>query len=123
VAMAASETDCPTLSAAEDGFTDTAATGITVTVIADVAVFPSDVPDIVADPAVTAVTFPLPSTVATDGALVAQVTTRPVSALPFASYATATSVTLPPITSVADDGNTATDDTGTGDTVTTTCAD
>ena len=85
VATAASEADCPTFNAAEDGATDTAATGITVTVIADDAVFPSDVPDMVADPALTAVTFPVPSTVATDGALLAHVTALPVSALPLAS--------------------------------------
>jgi hypothetical protein len=94
-----------------------------VMVMVDDAVLPSHVAETVAVPAVTPVTLPLPSTVATDGALLAHVTARPVSVFPLASDATAASVTLPPITSVTADGSTASDATGTGDTVTTTAAD
>jgi hypothetical protein len=46
---------------------------------------------IVAEPAATAVTSPLPFTVATAGALLAHVTTRPVSGFPLASCGVAVS--------------------------------
>jgi hypothetical protein len=52
---------------------------------------------IVALPTVTAVTNPLPLTVATAAALVAQVTVRPVSALPAESRGVAVSCTVCPM--------------------------
>ena len=67
-------------------------TAASVTVIADVPVFVSLVAVIVTGPpAVTAVTRPLPSTVATAALLVLHVTARPVSTLPAASLVTAES--------------------------------
>jgi len=88
VATALSGLDTPTSSANDPGIIATAATGITVTVIVDDAVFPSTVPLIAAVPAATAVTLPEASTVATCDAEVAQTTDLPLSALAFASYAT-----------------------------------
>jgi hypothetical protein len=69
----------------------TVVTGASVTVIDDVPVLVSLVAVIVALPAPVAVTRPFPSTVATAWLLEIQVTTRPVSALPFASFVTALS--------------------------------
>jgi hypothetical protein len=112
VATAVNALDAPTSSAADPGMTATAATGMTVTVIAEDAVFPSTVPLTVAVPAAIAVTLPDASTVATWDAELAQTIDRPVSGLAFASYATVCNVTEPPITSVAADGSTATDATG-----------
>jgi hypothetical protein len=60
----------------EEGVTVTVITG-TVTVIADVPVWPSLVAVIVVVPPLTAVTNPLPSTVATDGTLDVHETARP----------------------------------------------
>jgi hypothetical protein len=62
-----------------------------------VPLFPSLVAVIVALPTATAVTNPLPLTVATAEALVAQVTTRPVSAFPAESRGVATSCTVWPM--------------------------
>lgn len=76
----------PTVSDPLVGATATDATGMAgggVTVIAEFAVFPSLVAVIVAVPCATDVTTPFASTVATDGALEAHVTGRPISALPF----------------------------------------
>src|SRR5262245_7474339 len=67
----------PTTRLAVAGATVTVATGTAVTVIAEVADFPSLVAVIVADPAATALTRPLAETVATPGALLDHVTTRP----------------------------------------------
>jgi hypothetical protein len=64
------------------------------TVMVAVALFPSLVAVMVALPAATAVTTPLPSTVAKALALDPQVTPRPVSVLPNASFAVATKVTV-----------------------------
>src|SRR5688572_12750280 len=64
------------------GLTDTEATGTFVTVIAEVPFLPSLVAVIIADPAATAVTTPLPLTVATVELLVDHVMTRPVRVLP-----------------------------------------
>jgi len=57
--------------------------------MADVPLCPSLVAVIVAAPAATPVTKPLAETVATAALLVAQVTTRPLRAVPFASFAVA----------------------------------
>jgi len=65
VAIALSGSGCPTVSAAELGEIEIAAIGITVTVIADDAVFPSLVAVIVAVPAATPITLPVASTLAT----------------------------------------------------------
>ena len=63
----------------------------TVTVIADVPVWPSLVAVIVVLPPLMAVTNPLPSTVATDGALDVQESARPVRTLLLASLNVAAS--------------------------------
>ncbi len=55
---------------------------------------PSLVAVIVAEPAPTAVTRPLPLTVATDVLLLDHAIARPVSGLPFASLAVAVSCTV-----------------------------
>src|SRR6185437_7396270 len=118
VATASSALDAPTSSVAEPGVTATAATGMTVTVIADDALLPSTVPLTVAEPAETAVTLPDASTVATCDAELAHTMARPLSGLELASYATVCRVTVPPVTRVAAEGRTATDATGTCTTVT-----
>src|SRR5258706_5343386 len=56
------------------------------TVTADVPTMPSLVALIVAVPAASPATNPLPFTAAMEGALLAQVTVRPLSALPLASF-------------------------------------
>src|SRR6266536_4163024 len=99
------------------GATVTDATGTTVTVIADVPFLPSLVAVIVADPAPTAVTSPLADTVATAGALLAQVTARPARGLPLASFGVAVIWTVCPSSIVAEAGLTDTDATGTNVTV------
>ena len=78
---------------------------------------PSLVAVMVAAPAVTPVTRPLVSTVATAVASLAQVTTRPVSGLPFASFAVAVSCPVCPAVRLAEAGLTATEATGTTVTV------
>ena len=89
--VAVSCTVWPTPTLAEAGLTVTAATGTLVTVIAAVPLCPSLVAVIVAEPAPTPVTRPLPFTVATDGLLLVHVTTRPDNVLPLASFAMALS--------------------------------
>src|SRR5438445_9945236 len=84
-----------------------------VTVTADVPLLPSDVAVMVAEPAATPVTSPLPFTVATAVLLLAQVTTRPDNGLPFASFGVAVSCTVPPCCTLAVGGVTATEATGT----------
>jgi hypothetical protein len=69
----------PSTKLAEAGVTVTVLTGAIVTVIDDVPVFVSLVALIVVLPAATAVTRPLPFTVAAAGLLEVHVTTRPVS--------------------------------------------
>ena len=106
----------PATTLAEAGLTVTLATGTAVTVMAEVAVFPSLVAVIVALPIDTAVTSPFAFTVA--AALSdAQVTRRLVSVAPAASLVTATSCSVLATTTLAEDGLTATEATGTGDTV------
>src|SRR6266567_2979715 len=84
-----------------------------VTVMADVPLCPSLVAVIVADPAATPDTSPLPLTVATDVLLLDHVTVRPVSGLPFASFVVAVSCIVWPTPTLADAGLTVTDATGT----------
>src|SRR2546423_879600 len=89
-----------------------------VTVMAEVPLFPSLVAVIVAEPGVTPDTSPAPLTVATAVLLLDQVTVRPESVLPLASFSVALSCTVWPgwIESVA--GLTETAATGTWVTVT-----
>src|SRR5438445_10631413 len=88
-----------------------------VTVIVAVPFFPSLVAVIVAAPAATPVTTPLPFTVATAVLPLAQVTTRPASGFPLASLGVAVSCTVWPTGTLAVAGLTATDATGTAVTV------
>jgi hypothetical protein len=105
----------PTTRLAEGGLTVTVLTGARVTVIDDMPVFISLVAVMVVPPAPTAVTNPFASTVAAAGLLELQVTRRPVSVLPFASFVTAVSCSLGviPTTRLADEGLTVTVATGT----------
>jgi hypothetical protein len=73
---------------------------------------------IVAVPGATPVTTPAADTVATDGAPLAQVTTRPVRTFPDASRVVAPNVTLCPTGTLAVAGDTVTVATGTAPTVT-----
>jgi hypothetical protein len=84
-----------------------------VTVIAAVPLRPSLKAVTVAAPAATPVTRPLPVTVATDALLVVQVTTRPDSGLPPASFGVAVSCVVCPICTLAVAGLTVTEATGT----------
>src|SRR6185503_12595033 len=102
----------PTTRPAVAGTTVTVATGTAVTVIDDVANLPSLVAVIVADPAATAVTRPLAETVATAGALLDQVTTRPLNTLPAESLVVALSCAVAPTRTLADAGDTVTVATG-----------
>jgi len=92
--VAVSCTVWPAATLAVAGLTVTDATGTLVTVIAAVPVFPSLVAVIVADPAAPPVTRPLAFTLATAVLLLDQVTTRPVSAVPLASFGVAVSCTV-----------------------------
>jgi hypothetical protein len=103
----------PMFTLAGDGVTVTKATGTTVTVIADVPLLPSLVAVIVADPTPTADTRPLADTVATAGALLDHVMTRPVRTVPAESLVVAISCTVVPMRSVLVAGATVTDATGT----------
>ena len=73
---------------------------------------------IVTAPAATPLTSPLADTVATAGALEAQVTDRPASTLPAASFSVAVSCTVAPTSTAAVAGLITTDATGTFATVT-----
>src|SRR2546425_11085648 len=103
---------------AEAGLTATDATGTFVTVTVAEPLLPSLVAVIVAEPAATPVTRPLPLTVATAALLVAHVTVRPFSTPPPASLGVAVSCTVWPTRTLADAGLTVTDATGTFVTVT-----
>src|SRR5712691_7344326 len=116
--VAVSWTVDPTATLAGDGVTVTPATGTGVTVTLDVPLCPSLVAVIVAEPAATPVTSPLPFTVAMAVLLLDQVTTRPVRGFPFASLGVAVSCTVSPTCTLAGDGVTVTLATGTGVTVT-----
>ncbi len=65
-----------------------------VTVTVAVPLCPSLVAVIVAEPAATPVTSPVPLTVATPGALLAQAIARPLSGFPLASRGVAVSCTV-----------------------------
>src|SRR5256712_1940061 len=108
----------PSFTFAVGGLTVTDATGTLDTVIAAVPLCPSEVAVIVAAPAATPVTRPLPLTVAAAGLLEAHVTTRPDSGLPFASCSVTDSCTVLPAATVADAGLTDTRATATGPTIT-----
>src|SRR5207247_9762829 len=84
----------------------------------EVPLLPSLVAVIVADPAATPVTSPLAETVATAGALLDQVTIRPVSTLPAESFVVAVSCTVAPAMRLFDAGDTVTVATGSRSTVT-----
>jgi hypothetical protein len=100
------------------GATVTVATGTWLTLIAADPACPSLVAVIVTGPVPTAVTNPLPVTVARFALVVDHVTTRPVSALPAASRGVAVNCSVWPTTRFAELGVTPTDATGTADTVT-----
>ena len=108
----------PTVTVAGEGVTVTLATGTWVTVTLDVPLCPSLVAVMVAVPATTPVTSPLPFTLATAVLLLDQVTTRPLSGFPLASFGVAVSCTVAPCCTLAGDGLTVTDATGMVDTVT-----
>src|SRR5438445_2502828 len=95
------------------GLTLTDATGTGFTVTAALPVFPSLVAVIVTAPAPAPVTSPVEVTVATAGVLDAQVTDRPDSRLPAASFSVAVSCTVAPTSTTAVTGLIATDATGT----------
>src|SRR5437763_15762177 len=86
--------------------------------MAAVPLLPSLVAVIVAEPAATPVTTPLELTAATAALLVAQLTARPLSALPAESRGVAVRGTDPPTATLAEPGLTLTDATGTATTVT-----
>src|SRR5439155_57929 len=94
-----------------------------VTVMAEVPVLPSLVAVMVAGPAATPVTSPLPFTVANAVALLDQVTTRPGRGVPFASLGVAVSWTVLPASTLAEAGVTVTEATGTTGTSTTVMAE
>jgi len=95
------------------GLTVTEATGTLVTVTVAVPLCPSLVAVIVAEPAATPVTKPLAETVAAAALLVAQVTTRPLRAVPFASFGVAVNCVVAPTVTPAAVGLTVTEATGT----------
>src|SRR2546426_736049 len=99
---------------AEAGLTVTDATGTRFTVAAAVPLCPSLVAVIVAALAATPVTSPVEDTVATAGVPDAQVTDRPESTLPAASFRVVVSCTVAPTSTTAVAGLTVTDATGTG---------
>jgi len=96
----------------------TEATGRFVTVTAAVALFPSLVAVIVAEPTARPLTTPLGDTVAIALLLVAHVSVRPGSTFPLASLATALSCCVEPTDTLTDAGLTPTEATGTLDAVT-----
>src|SRR5713226_5265859 len=104
---------------ADAGVTSTEATGTALTVTDDVPLFPSLVAvTVTGPPSALPVTRPVTSTVAIVASLVCQVTVRPVSGLPAASFGVAVSCTVAPTTILAVGGVTATVATGMGVTVT-----
>src|SRR6184192_1683038 len=116
--LAGSCTVWPTCTDAVPGLTVPDSTGTVLTVIAAVPLCPSLVAVIVAAPAVTPVTTPLPLTVATAVLLLPQLTGRPDNGLPLASFGVAVSCTVWPTCTDAVLGLTVTDATGTVLTVT-----
>jgi len=112
-ATAASDVSAPTTSDAVAGLTATDAIGTGVTVIVALPTRPSLVAVMVVVPGATAVTSPVPETVATAGAPETQLTERPVRMLPFTSRATTASVVAAPTMRDALAGETVTVATGT----------
>src|SRR5439155_758998 len=94
--VAVSCTVCPTVRFAVAGEIATEATGTVVTVSAAVLLLPSLVAVIVAEPAVTPATRPLPLTVATLVLLLVHVMIRPVSVPPAKSFGVAVSCNVCP---------------------------
>src|SRR6187200_1286440 len=92
-------------------------TGFGLTVIVEVPVFPSLTALIVAVPGAIAVTSPVDDTLATPAALVDQTTVRLANTCPAASRGSAVSCVVCPTTSELEPGATATDATGTVETV------
>ena len=88
-----------------------------MTVMAEVPVLVSQVAVMVAEPAATPVTSPLPFTVAAAVLSLDQVTTRPESGVPPASIGVAVSWVVLPASTLADAGDTVTEATGMLDTV------
>src|SRR2546422_8673346 len=88
-----------------------------VTVMAEVPPCPSLVAVIVAEPTAAPLTRPLELTVATDVLLLDQLTVRPVSGLPLASFGVAVSWIALPACTLAEAGATVTEATGTCTTV------
>jgi len=100
------------------GFSVTVETGANVTLTDAVPDLVSLVAVIVADPGLTPVTNPLALTVAIPDALVAQMTSRPVSAAPVLSFGLGVSCTFPATRIAAVAGATVIEATGTAVTVT-----
>src|SRR6266566_1412673 len=107
----------PTNTEADAGLTLTDATGTGFTMIAALALLPSLAAVMLAVPAASAVTSPLPFTVATPGASLDQVIVRPESGFPLASSSVAVSCCVAPAYIDAVAGLTLTEATGTGFTV------
>jgi len=84
-----------------------------VTVTVALPLCPSLVAVIVAEPSARPVTRPVGYTTATVGSLLRQVTVRPVSGLPLASFTVAVSCTVCPAVRFAEAGLTVTEATGT----------
>jgi len=100
------------------GVTVTDATGMGVTVIADVPLLPSLVAVRVLEPAATPLTKPLPFTVAAAVLLLDQAMARPVSTAPVESFVVAVSCSVCPTVTEPGLGETVTVATGTRFTVT-----
>ncbi len=115
-------TELPVTPATARSLTVPGFVGGTVTVTAAAPLCPSLVAVIVAGPAATPAASPLLLTVATAVLELAQLTTRPLKALPFASLGIAVSCTVCPSATLAVVGLTATDATGTVVVVTVTAA-
>jgi hypothetical protein len=115
--VAVSATVCVTSNALLVGVTVTLPTGIFVTVMTDVPLLPSLVAVMVAVPTATPVTNPVELTVATVGLLELHVTTRPVNTPPMESRVVAVSCVVAETRMPALVGETATEATGTSDTV------
>src|SRR5882762_8404601 len=115
---AASSWVAPTRIVADAGFTVTVATGTLMTAMVALPVLPSLMAVTVADPAALPVTRPLALTAATAGALLAQVTMRPLRGAPLESWGAAASCKVAPSRRLATVGVTTTAATGVGTTVT-----
>src|SRR5436190_14066954 len=111
---------CPTYRLPDAGLTVTDATGTVVTVTLEEALLPSLAAVTVAEPTATAVTSPLPFTVATPLLLLDQVTVLPVRTVPIESRSVAVSCAVCVGSRLADAGLTLTE--ATGGRVTTTVA-